>query len=404
MASRGLNLTRLRPIAFTCARPTRLPNPILRPIYKSPTRIYALPSSLRRSFSHSTPRTQQRDPRHDRPDYDYDASLGDPWYHHRLRSAKPLLGGASPRQIIRSPRTRTIILVSAAAALLFYWYNLEVVPVSGRRRFNCYSEKTVRDLSEMQYQHLLYAMERKGGRFLPSWDARVRMVQRVMDRLIPVSGGLLGQGDGQDAQWEVRVIENENLHAANAFVLPGGKVFVFSSLLKLARTDDQLAAVLSHEIAHNMAKHISEKLSQSVGETFFLGSTLMLLAATPFTFIVGYLFGGRLLDLLFSRPMGRMQEYEADYIGLMMMAEACYDPREALGFWERMDQVHQQLDMEPPEFLSTHPSNRHRIKSITGWLPQAMEKREMSDCRGTQGFAEMFKRAMERGDVLSGGM
>lgn len=200
------------------------------------------------------------------------------------------------------------------------------------------------------------------------------------------------------------MIANDDPRAANAFVLPGGKVFVYSGMLRLARTDAQLAAVLSHEIAHNLARHIPERLSQSVGETFFLGSTLMLLAASPFTFVAGWLFGGELLDLLFSLPMSRMQESEADFIGVMMMAEACYDPREAVVFWERMDQVHRHMGTEPPEFMSTHPSNQHRIERIRGWLPRAMEKREESDCHGAQGFADMFRRAMERGDVMSGRM
>lgn len=179
---------------------------------------------------------------------------------------------------------------------------------------------------------------------------------------------------------------------------------MYSGLLRLTRSDAQLAAVLSHEIAHNLAKHHAERLSQSVGETFFLGSALMLLAATPFTFVFGYMFGGSLLDLLFSRPMNRMQESEADYIGLMMMAEACYDPREAITFWQRLETVQSQLGTEPPEFMSTHPSNQHRIERITKWLPEAVEKRQASDCVGTQGFAEMFRRAMASGHVISGGM
>ena len=102
--------------------------------------------------------------------------------------------------------------------------------------------------------------------------------------------------------------------------------------------------------------------------------------------------------------MGRMQESEADYIGLMMMAEACYDPREAVTFWQRMDRMHQQSDIEVTAWASTPPSNQHRIERITGWLHKAMEKRDASDCHGTQGFAEMFRRAMARGDVMSGGM
>lgn len=350
----------------------------------------------RRFFSRSSTGSRQLDPRKP-PEIDYDPKLGDPWYHHRLRNAKPLFRG-NAKTIIRSPRTHTVVVVSVALAVAFYFYNLEVVPVSGRKRFNCYSENTVLKMSDMQYRRLIYDMERSGARFLGDWDPRTLMVRRVMSRLIPVSG----IGEDEATSWEVHVIDDRS--TANAFVLPGGKVFVYSGILGLARTESQLAAVLGHEIAHNLAKHFGERLSQSIGESFFLGSALMLLAATPLMFVAGWMFGGDLLGLLFSRPMGRMQESEADYIGLMMMAEACYDPREAVTFWQRMDRMHQQSDIEVPEWASTHPSNQHRIERITGWLPKAMEKREASDCHGTQGFAEMFRRAMARGDVMSGGM
>lgn len=391
MLSRGATQSHLRRITPpTLTPPPRIPTLISRP---------SIPASSFpwRPFSHSSTRLRQIDPRKP-PEYDYDPKLGDPWYHHRLRNAKPLFRG-NAKTVLRSPRTHTVVAVSIALAVAFYYYNLEVVPVSGRKRFNCYSENTVRQMSDMQYKRLIYEMERSGTRFLGDWDPRTLMVRRVMSRLIPVSG----VDEGEDGvSWEVHVIDDRS--TANAFVLPGGKVFVYSGILGLARTESQLAAVLGHEIAHNLAKHFGERLSQSIGESFFLGSALMLLAATPLMFVAGWLFGGDLLGLLFSRPMGRMQESEADYIGLMMMAEACYDPREAVTFWQRMDRMHQRSDVEVPEWASTHPSNQHRIERITGWLPKAIEKQQQSDCHGTQGFAEMFRRAMARGDVISGGM
>ncbi len=136
---------------------------------------------------------------------------------------------------------------------------------------------------------------------------------------------------------------------ANAFVLPGGKVFVFSGIFPVVRNDAGLAAVLGHEIAHNLAQHLAERLSQAIGVNILLGSVLVLsgFLAVPFA--------GTILDLFFERPMGRRQESEADYIGLMMMAEACYDPREAVDFWARMEKAGGQ---QPPEWLSTHPSVR----------------------------------------------
>lgn len=149
---------------------------------------------------------------------------------------------------------------------------------------------------------------------------------------------------------------------ANAFVLPGGKVFVHSGILNVCRNEDAVAAVLGHEIAHNTASHAAERLSAAwvgnltAGSLFFLAGALPGLALFGLWNVVG---GYYLQDLLFYLPMGRRQESEADYIGLMMMAEACYDPREAVGFWQRMDSLSRmggQPGQEVPEMLSTHPS------------------------------------------------
>lgn len=131
-------------------------------------------------------------------------------------------------------------------------------------------------------------------------------------------------------------------------------MFVFSGLFPLVRTEDGLAAVLGHEIAHNLAEHVAERMSGSIGTDILLWSIILLTGGLA---AVGtWALGNSALDLLFGRPMGRRQESEADYIGLMMMAEACYDPRQALGFWRRMERLHQQE--EPPEWMSTHPSVR----------------------------------------------
>lgn len=130
-------------------------------------------------------------------------------------------------------------------------------------------------------------------------------------------------------------------------------MFVFSGLLPIARNEHGLATVLGHEIAHNLAGHVAERMSGQIGTNILLYSLIFLTGGLA---ILGtQFFGGWALDLLFSRPMGRMQESEADYIGLMMMAEACYDPQQALGFWQRMERAQQG---EPPEWLSTHPSVR----------------------------------------------
>lgn len=140
---------------------------------------------------------------------------------------------------------------------------------------------------------------------------------------------------------------------ANAFVLPGGKVYVFSGILNLARNDSGLATVLGHEIAHNLADHHGERLSQDIGASIVLWSLVILGGAFGLGTVIMHFFGSYFLNVAFGFPMSRLQESEADYIGLMMMAEACYDPREAVGFWARMEMA---TGQEVPEWMSTHPT------------------------------------------------
>ncbi|KAK5628791.1 hypothetical protein RRF57_004506 [Xylaria bambusicola] len=339
----------------------------------SPT---TLPSSIlhrhalrpQRPFSHTAGRRNEwRDPRRHDP-------------YERLRGAKPLFTSEGFSRFIRSPSLHTVIAISVGGAVIFYFSNIQTVPVSGRRRFNCYSEAKVIAAGEAQAKRIEWELERAGKRFLDDWDWRTRLVRKVMQRLIPVSGM-------EDSQWEIKVIDDP--HTANAFVLPGGKVFVFSGLIPIAGNEHGMAAVLGHEIAHNLAEHVGERMSSQLGANILLYSLITLTGGIGI--LVTSWMGNAILDLVFSRPMGRRQEAEADYIGLMMMAEACYDPHEALGFWERMRRMSEQ---GPPEWMSTHPSHSNRIQKIQEWMPKALEKLQESDCQGTAGFASLFRQAL----------
>ncbi|KAK0643106.1 peptidase family M48-domain-containing protein [Cercophora newfieldiana] len=304
------------------------------------------------------------------------------------REIRPLLTSGSFGRAARSPNTYLIVGIAVSGAFLFYFSNLETVPVTGRTRFNVYGPDTVREAGEMQYRALLYELEKQGARILPDWDWRALRVKRVMRKLIPFSGMA-----GED--WEIFVIEDP--HTQNAFVLPGGKVFVFSGILPMARTDSALAAVLGHEIAHNVADHVGERMSAAIGTNIILYSSMALVGFLGFGPLLMHWAGSQFLDIAFGNPMSRLQESEADYIGLMMMAEACYDPADAVEFWERMERAKGQ---EVPEWLSTHPSNMSRIKKIQEWLPKAEEKRQNSDCHTTTAFADLFKRALSRGVII----
>lgn len=398
------------------ARPLHLPTPCGRAIPKSNARITRL-SPPARSFSQTVFHAQRPDRRNNADHVDYDASLGDPWLPYRLRTAKPLFAPPPPppradgspnaeqneqrrfgtlNNVLRTSGSRTFIGASIVLGTLFFWYNTEVVPVSGRTRFNCVSDNAMRISAEGRYGQVIDAVRRERNVFLPPHDPRARQVSRVLRRLIPVSG-IPGV-----TEWAAHVIDSADPRTANAFVLANGKVFVYSAMLRVARTDDQVAAVLSHEMAHNLAKHHAERYSVGIGENFFLGSTFLLLLPLGWKY---WLFGSvavkEALTFIFSRPMNRMQETEADYIGLNMMAEACYDPRAAVETWVRMTRFCAQMGgRELPVWMSTHPSHEQRIERITKWLPEALDKRQKSDCRGTQGFADAFRRALDRNQIL----
>ena len=257
-----------------------------------------------------------------------------------------------------------------------YYYNLEEVPISGRRRFNCISPAWEEQMANSQYEGV---MQQFGRQVLPPGHPYSRMVNKVLARLIPAAGL-----DGQ--KWEVKVIDDPE--QKNAFVLPGGKVFVFSGILPICAGEDGLAAVLGHEIAHNVAHHTGEKLSQA----FILLPIALLLT---YAFDISGSLSQWLLSIALERPGSRKMESEADYIGLLMMAQACYNPSAAVGLWGRMAKAEQYA---PPQFLSTHPASKNRMTVIKEWLPQAEQKSAESECGNVSGHMNDFRNAFGHGD------
>ncbi|OAL48462.1 hypothetical protein IQ07DRAFT_622891 [Pyrenochaeta sp. DS3sAY3a] len=245
---------------------------------------------------------------------------------------------------------RDIGLLTAGTATI-YTYNLDTVPVSGRRRFNMISPALEESLGKATVEQV---RQEYAGRILPDYDPRVQQVKRVLERLLPFA-----EGEGlRDLDWEVTVIDAPE---QNAFVAPGGKVFVFTGILPLCRDEDGIAAVLGHEIAHVIAHHTAERLSRT---------PLLLLGLAALSLLdISFSSSALLLDIFLSMPASRKHEAEADYIGLMMMAQGCFRPAAALEFWTRMEKMGGQ---GPPQILSTHPSNHNRGEMIRGWHGEIM--------------------------------
>lgn len=196
------------------------------------------------------------------------------------------------------------------------------------------------------------------------------LVNRVGKRIAAVA-------NKPEYQWEFAIIRDDRM--INAFALPGGKVAVFTGILKLTKNEDGLATVIGHEVAHALQRHGAERYSRSILET--IGQVGALAAGAAAGRPDAAMAAMSAYGVGVSLPFGRKQESEADYIGLKLMAQAGYDPREAVPFWERMsgcprqmiDKVCFRSQHNIPEFLSTHPSDVSRINQIEAWLPEAMK-------------------------------
>ncbi len=186
--------------------------------------------------------------------------------------------------------------------------------------------------------------------------------------------------------WEFAVIDDDD--QVNAFALPGGKVAVFSGILKFTKTEAGLATVMAHEVAHALQRHGAERYSRGILEQ--IGQLGALAGAAAGGIDPGVAIGAMsAYGVGVALPNSRAQETEADFIGLQLMAKAGYDPREAVPFWERMSGCPRKMigkfcfrsQNAVPEFLSTHPSDVTRIDQIEAWIPQAMKfyRPELSD-------------------------
>lgn len=229
------------------------------------------------------------------------------------------------------------------------------VPVTGRRQLSLVSASEETQLGLASFNEMKKEMP-------ISKDASINaMVQRVGKKIAAVSGP-----DMPDAQWEFVVFDSKE---ANAFCLPGGKVGVYTGILPITKDEAGLATVIGHEVAHAVARHGGERISQAT--VLQAGGQLagaLTASAKPMTQqLVGLVYGlGSQVGYVL--PHSRSQESEADRIGLIYMARAGYNPEEALNFWGRFSE---QSGGGGPWFLRTHPVSEDRITDLKKWMPEA---------------------------------
>ncbi len=249
----------------------------------------------------------------------------------------------------------TLILVACAK-----------VPITGRKQLNLLPESQMMSMSLGAYQDFLKENDTK---VLPDDHPKTRMVREVGNNIARAATAYLkenGQADRvKDFNWAFNVVDDPT---KNAWCMSGGKVVFYTGILEVCQTPTGIAVVMGHEIAHAVARHGNERMSQQVAIQAG-GTTLSVLTQekpelTRNILLRSYGVASQLGSLKYSRT----HESEADKMGLVFMAKAGYNPEEAVAFWLRMNEAGGEA---PPEFLSTHPSHESRVDDLKAFMPEA---------------------------------
>jgi predicted Zn-dependent protease len=240
------------------------------------------------------------------------------------------------------------------------------VPLTERKSLRLIPSSEILSLSNEQYTNVLKESKLSTDR------QKINMVTRVGKRIASAAEEFLNESQAQDKiknyQWDFNVIEDDK--TVNAWCMPGGKIAVYTGILPYTRNDTGLAVVLGHEVAHAIAEHGNERMSQALLAQ--LGGVALSVALaekpeeTQELFMLAYGVTANVAALL---PYSRLHENEADRIGLTLMAKAGYNPNEAVRFWQTMSE---QGGSRPLTFLSTHPAPETRIEKIKSYIPEAM--------------------------------
>jgi predicted Zn-dependent protease len=258
-----------------------------------------------------------------------------------------------------------LFLISLTMVLLFV--SCSTVPLTGRQQLNLIPNSEMMSMSYQQYGQFLSENKKSTN------QAQTDMVKRCGQRIQKAVEQYFAQNNMSDRlagyAWEFNLVEDPQV---NAWCMPGGKVVVYTGLLPVAQDETGLAVVMGHEIAHAVAEHGNERMSQQMVQQ--LGGTALAVAMqnkpqeTQALWMGLYGVGTQYGAML---PYSRLHESEADKLGLIFMAMAGYDPNAAVNFWQRMSAG--KTGQAPPEILSTHPSDATRISKIQEQLPEALK-------------------------------
>ncbi len=262
----------------------------------------------------------------------------------------------------------TTLLILAVTLLLS---SCSSVPITGRKQLNLVSDQTVLQSSLASYQSFMTSAKQSNA--ISTDKTKSAQVVRVGQKIAAATEAYL-KATGMESEiknfaWEFNLVKSNEM---NAWCMPGGKIVVYEGIMKIVGSDDDLAVVLGHEVAHAVAKHANERMSQQVAAQagaqvlagVLSGQSYQTQAIAQQVYGLGAQYG-------VMQPFSRKHESEADKMGLVLMTIAGYNPQNAITFWQKMNANSQ---TRIPEFMSSHPSHETRIKDLTKWVPEVQKQ------------------------------
>ena len=244
------------------------------------------------------------------------------------------------------------------------------VPITERKQLSIIPESRINSQAAAAYENFRSKAKliNKGSQL-----KKIREIGKKMEFAVSAFFDSQGRKDPtKNFEWDYLLVDNDKV--VNAWCMPGGKIAVYTGLLKVTKNTDALSIVMGHEIAHAVARHSVERMSHAM--TINLGTTVADIflggAINRTRNTVGQNTGLDIFKLGIMNPFGRKQETEADYLGLIFASLSGYDVRESVKLWERMAEKNK--GKEPPVFLSTHPSSKKRIENLNNWISEVMIK------------------------------
>lgn len=258
-------------------------------------------------------------------------------------------------------RTISLLVVS-----IFFFISCYRVPITNRSQIRLLPDAMLSNLALTSYNEFI-----SKHNLVPVSDSRAREIETVGNKMVKAANELFGSTKHKNRikgqKWDFKLVDKSEV---NAWCMPGGKIVFYTGILPYTQDENGIAVVMGHEMAHAVAKHGNERMSQQLA--ILMGGVTLDVAMqnnpenTREIFKSLYGISATMGALAYSRK----HEYEADKIGLILMAKAGYDPRKAIDFWERMSQ---KGGSSMPQFLSTHPSDENRIREMKKFLPTALK-------------------------------